>query len=97
MLAFFELLLAIIIVAVRHYLKNKDKYPDVRKKFRIWRMDIPRAVVNRTNKYGLDRIRNPWVNIKLTKDLSSDTALATGYNRCMMQMHDVIVRYFGEL
>ncbi len=26
MLAFFELFLAIIIVAVRHYLKNKEKY-----------------------------------------------------------------------
>ena len=26
MLAFFELLLAIIIVAIRHYLKNKKKY-----------------------------------------------------------------------
>ena len=33
MLAFFELLLAIIIVAVRHYLKNKDKYQVKIKRF----------------------------------------------------------------
>ena len=42
-----------------------NEYPDIRKKFRIWRVDIPRAQASATNKYGLDRIRNPWVYVKL--------------------------------
>lgn len=67
----------------------KDQYADTRKKFRIWRMDIPRAVATATNKYGLDRIRNPWIFLQLKKNMSSGNA-----NRCLMQLHDVNVKYF---
>lgn len=67
----------------------KDQYADTRKKFRIWRMDIPRAIATATNKYGLDRIRNPWVFIRLRKDMTKTNA-----NKCLMQLHDVVVKYF---
>ena len=68
----------------------KDQYADTRKKFRIWRMDIPRAKAGTTiNKYGLDRIRNPWIFLKLSKSMTSGNA-----NRCLMQLHDVNVKYF---
>ena len=68
-----------------------DLYPDIKKKFRIWRMDIPRAVADSDagNSYGMDRIRNPWVYLKLKKS-------STGIGRCLMQMHDVVVKYFDE-
>lgn len=59
------------------------------KKFRIWRYAIPRAVQTETNKYGLDRIRNPWINLTLRKDL-----IETEEQQDMMQLHDVVVKYF---
>jgi hypothetical protein len=67
-----------------------DAYSDVRKKFRIWRMDIPRAVATETNKYGFDRIRNPWANIKLKKHMLS----ANGDYRDLAQIHDINVIYY---
>lgn len=60
------------------------------KKFRTWRLAIPRAVVTDTNKYGLDRIRNPWVNLRLLRTYGGDAA----ENRDLMQLHDVTVKYF---
>lgn len=55
-------------------------YPnDVKKKFRMWRLNIPRN-------YGtMDRIRNPWTYIKLEKDTQ-------GYAG-KMQLHDIQVHY----
>lgn len=55
-------------------------YPnDVKKKFRMWRLNIPRN-------YGtMDRIRNPWTYIKLEKETQ-------GYNG-KMQLHDIQVHY----
>lgn len=60
------------------------------KKFRIWRYAIPRAIVTDTNKYGLDRIRNPWINIEFFKGVSS----TDGTNQNLMQLHDITVKYF---
>lgn len=59
------------------------------KKFRIWRYAIPRAVKTGTNKYGLDRIRNPWINLTLRKDLTE-----TEEQQDLMQLHDVVIKYF---
>lgn len=66
--------------------KARDKYPDVRRKFRIWRMDIPRDKKGPDNPYGLNRIRNPWIYLKLSKTptLSNER----------MEFHDLAVRYF---
>lgn len=62
------------ITNVTTYLPN-----DVKKKFRMWRLNIPRN-------YGtMDRIRNPWTYIKLEKD-------TTGYTG-NMQLHDIQVHY----
>lgn len=61
----------------------------VRKKFRIWRLEIPRAEISDTNPYGLDRIRNPWVSVKISKKLDSENA-----NRDLMQLHDFVIKYF---
>lgn len=59
---------------------------DVRKKFRIWRLAIPRAIKEGTNRYGMDRIRNPWVNILFRKNNVD--------GKYLMQLHDIVVKYF---
>lgn len=58
-------------------------YPDAQKRFRIWRTDIAR---DSNSAYSLDRIRNPWIFLKLTSNVTEDTSL--------MQLHDVNVKYF---
>ena len=60
----------------------------VRKKFRIWRIAIARALKEGTNKHGLDRIRNPWINILLKKEMGESD------NQLLAQLHDIVVRYF---
>ena len=44
--------------------KWNSKLSNLKKKFRIWHIDIPR---NKTN--ARDRIRNPWCIINLTSDM----------------------------
>lgn len=58
----------------------KYKSSSLKKKFRIWRANIPRD-----NNNKLDRIRNPWIYLKLSK--SSENTLRT-------ELHDLIVYYF---
>lgn len=53
---------------------------DLKKKFRIWRANIPRAKVN-----GRDRMRNPWLYIKLSMEEEN-------VNKTVL--HDMIVHYF---
>lgn len=67
-----------------------DNYPDVRKDFRIWRLDIPRAAQTEQNPYGFDRIRNPWVHIRLKKIVDVEQ----GENQDLAQIHDVNVIYY---
>ena len=52
----------------------------MKKKFRIWRADIPR---DKNNK--LDRMRNPWLFIKLEKSEPNNTKI---------ELHDIQVQYF---
>ena len=59
---------------------------DVRKKFRIWRLVVPRALREGTNVHGMDRIRNPWVNLMFRKNDPDPQDL--------MQLHDIVVKYF---
>lgn len=61
-------------------LKDKHKYPNFEKKFRIWRIDIPRD-----NKKPIDRMRNPWLNIKLFRNPSAPER---------MELHDILVHYY---
>ena len=70
----------------------KDNTPvldPVRKKFRIWRVVIPRALKKEDmTKRTLDRIRNPWINLLFKKHVIDGTSSN------LMQLHDLIVTYF---
>ena len=59
------------------------------KKFRIWRLAIPRAMKSDTNPFGLDRIRNPWLNLIFKKNAPTVTT-----SQDLMQLHDVTVTYY---
>lgn len=60
---------------------------NTKKKFRIWRCEIPRAKKN--GKTSLDRMRNTWCKILLT--LNKDK----GNDPLHMEMHDVNVIYYN--
>lgn len=64
---------------------NFDKWgiSNLKRKFRIWRATIPRDT--KEDPRGLNRIRNPWITLRLTKDTQGDV------NR--MTFHDLLVRY----
>lgn len=53
---------------------------NLKKKFRIWRINIPRD-----NKNKRDRMRNPWLYIKLSKETENT-------NKTLL--HDIVVDYF---
>ena len=58
---------------------------DAKPKFRIWRTNLPRAkATDSTNKFGLDRIRNPWIMLELKK---------TGDTSKRMEFHDLVIKY----
>ena len=62
-------------------LTNTPNRPSsLKKKFRIWRANIPRAKAN-----GRDRMRNPWLYIKLSMEKGNT-------NKTIL--HDMIVHYF---
>ena len=80
---------------------TKDGNTWLNRKFRIWRCDMPRdnAPVNavteaplgikRFKARPLDRIRNPWVYIKLEKKVASSGYLSK------TEIHDIVATYFG--
>ena len=55
-------------------------YPNFERKFRVWRADIPRDESN-----GRDRIRNPWIYLKLNN---------TDNNNAKMVFHSFLVKYY---
>lgn len=59
---------------------TKDKPSNLKKKFRIWRANIPRDKSNRR-----DRMRNPWLYLKLSMESKNS-------NKTIL--HDVTVHYF---
>ena len=72
------------------------KPSNLKKKFRIWRIDIPRDKTNR-----LDRIRNTWTKIQLgtysddefiKSGISED--VANNIKKSNMELHDLSVDYF---
>lgn len=58
----------------------KYKPSTLKKKFRIWRANIPRDMSN-----NRDRIRNPWIFLKLGMNAS---------NTYKTELHDIIVGFF---
>ena len=59
---------------------TKDKPSSLKRKFRVWRANIPRDSKNKR-----DRIRNPWAYIKLEKSNPSTERT---------ELHDIMVHYF---
>lgn len=59
----------------------------LKKKFRIWRANIPRANTdwNGVKANNMDRIRNTWAYVKLSMNKE---------NTYRMQFHDMVVHYF---
>lgn len=72
---------------------TEDKFNNGRidKRFRIWRCQIPRAY---GSQYGLDRIRNPWVNVEFKKAVPGTSAARTQYGEELMQLHDATIIYY---
>lgn len=66
------------------YLGNTYSHPwrpsDLKRKFRIWRVNIPRDV----NSNNMNRMRNPWLYIKLSKEIGASKTI----------LHDIAVKYF---
>lgn len=58
---------------------SKFRPSNLKKKFRIWGANIPRDKKNK-----LDRMRNPWLYIKLSKE-NPETS--------KMELHDLVVKY----
>ena len=85
--------------AMQHHLP--DTTATLKRKFRIWRCDIPRdncdvdntienpMGIYRFRKRPLDRMRNPWIYLKLMKDAAEQGAVL---NRT--EIHDLIMTYF---
>lgn len=63
---------------------NRNYVSNLQQKFRIWRADIPRDY---NSPFHRDRIRNPWIHLKLEKDN------ITTKNTDKMQLHNVNVSY----
>ena len=57
---------------------------DLQRKFRIWRANIPRDM---NDPHKLNRIRSPWVHLRLIKDNVSES------NPYIMEFHNLLVRY----
>ena len=58
----------------------KKKYPTFNKKFRIWRVDVPRDKFS-----SRDRIRNPWMMLELSNNSEHNNK---------MVFHNLLVKYY---
>ena len=81
---------------------TSDGNAHLAKKFRIWRCDIPRdnaeydfnadaaKGIYRTGRHPMDRMRNPWLYIKLYK-------AEAGYRDALLrsEIHDLIMTYYS--
>ena len=64
---------------------TKNRPSNLKKKFRIWRVQIPRNnKMDSNNRGSRDRIRNTWCNITLTSDREPNKAV----------LHDINVFYY---
>lgn len=70
------------------YQRAQDMWKPV-KRFRVWRCQVPRAEKTDGNRFGLDRMRNPWVYFMAAKGWSP---LSAGMD--LAQIHDVTLEYY---
>ena len=61
---------------------EKHRPSNLKQKFRIWRADIPRDA---NSNWGRDRIRNPWINMTLSKKTNGDNY--------KLELHSMNVQY----
>lgn len=90
--------------AMQHH--TKDNEASLKRKFRIWRCDIPRDngdnldtfdetfdetfhPLARAQKHPLDRMRNPWLYLRLRKDADEN-----GGSTKRVEIHDIMMTYF---
>jgi hypothetical protein len=72
----------------------------LQRKFRMWRCDIPRdnaelssdegLNISRVSKHPLNRMRNPWLYLKLQKNAAEE-----GETLDRTEIHDIIMTYFS--
>lgn len=77
-----------------------DNVESLKRKFRIWHCDIPRDNAPRASDEGLNiskrnpkplnRIRNPWAYLKLTKEAAKENS---SMNRT--EIHDMVMTYYS--
>ena len=79
---------------VRDLTFNYKTVSNLKKKFRIWRIDIPRALKSRLPRPvpGLNRIRNTWATIKLGMKAEGDENIEN-LSKTYMKLHDLVVQY----
>lgn len=79
-------------MSMKHHIYNSDT-STLKRKFRVWRCDIPRdnaplsttkEGVFRTRVHPMNRIRNPWVYLKLENKGTPDKRV---------EIHDVVMTY----
>lgn len=81
--------------AMKHH--TLDNSASLKRKFRIWRCDIPRdnaeltldsaLGISRFAKHPIDRMRNPWIYVKLKKNAAEAMKRA--------EVHDIELSYFS--
>lgn len=65
-----------------------------KKKFRIWRTLIPRAMDSEGNNRTLNRIRNTWATIKLGMNIPTTEQEKYLWDKTKFILHDVSVQYY---
>ena len=88
--------------AQQHHLRDENKTAALKRKFRIWRCDIPRdnaevddeienaMGIYRVKAHPMDRMRNPWLYLKLLKKAADkDSHLQR------TEIHDILMSYFS--
>lgn len=66
-------------------MSGSNLHRDYQRKFRIWRVDMPRD----SSGYGLNRIRNPWISLRLTKSYTGNEE-----SNERMEFHNADVIYY---
>ena len=79
---------------------SRDNNASLKRRFRIWRCDIPRDNadlstdaafgVTRVKKHPSDRMCNPWLYMKLLKKAKSDSRASLPKT----EIHDIVMTYF---
>ena len=97
--------------AMQHHLEDTNKTASLNRKFRMWRCDIPRdnaelaadadLGISRVARHPLDRMRNPWIYLKLMKKASEDTWEEIGGGTWVQhpfsktEIHDLVLTYYN--